>query len=156
MNPATGSTCDTSPLLRFHFWKPVCFNSDESSFPDNSTENTVRLSGISENIGHDMNFYILNTTTNEFIRRSNARLAGESTSPNLRIDPLTTPEVVTSLHPPSRYLKDKEEAPVVTEYEIPNDSTYLSKHNMPVLDPNELVGGLFLFYKKIVHVCEIE
>ena len=63
--------------------------------------------GISDNVGHDMNFYIINTTTNKVISRNNTRLAGEPTSPNLRIYPLTTPEVVTSRYIPSVHLEDK-------------------------------------------------
>ena len=38
MDVATGLTCDVSPLLRFHFWQHVYFNSDDRSFPSKSTE----------------------------------------------------------------------------------------------------------------------
>ena len=100
--------------------------------------------GISKNVGHGMNFYILNTTTNKVISRSNVRAAGEPTSPNLRIDPLTEPKVVTSLHPPSNYFKDNEEAPAVTEEESPNDCASSHKNKMPILDPNDLEGRTFL------------
>ena len=84
--------CDISSLLRFHFWKHVCFNSDDSKFPSDSTEEIGRFAKISENVGCDMNFSILNTTTNEVISRSNVRPTGKPAPPNLRIDPLTTPE----------------------------------------------------------------
>ena len=99
---------------------------------------------ISENVGHDMTFSILNTTTNKFIIRSNIRPAGESTFPNLRIDLLTTPDVITSRRLHSAHLEDKTEAPAVAEGEIPNASNSTPKHNMPVLDPNYLVGRTFL------------
>ena len=38
INAAADSTCDTSPLLRFHFWKPISFNSYDNTFPSNSIE----------------------------------------------------------------------------------------------------------------------
>ena len=80
MNVATGSTCDVSPLLLFHFWQPVYFNSDDSSFPSKSTEETGRFVGISENASHDVTFSILTTATNKVVSRSNVRSADETTS----------------------------------------------------------------------------
>ena len=123
MNVATGSNYDMSPLLRFHFWQPIYFNSDDSSFTSKSTEEIVGFVGISENVGHDMIFYVLNTTTNEVFSRSNARLVGELTSLNLRIDPLTVPEVFTCRHLPSIHLEDDEESPTITKCKAPNAST---------------------------------
>ena len=69
--------------------------------------------GISENLGHEMTFSILNTTTNNVISRSNIRILGEPISPSLRIDPLTTLEVATSHHLNSVHIKDAEQAPDV-------------------------------------------
>ena len=106
INKATCSTCEVSTLLSFHFWQPFYFKSDDSSFPSDSTEETGRFSGISENVGHDMTFSIINTTINKIISTYNIRTVGEPTSPNLRINPLTAPEVVTSRHPHSDYLED--------------------------------------------------
>ena len=57
MNESTCSTCDIPPLLRFHFWKLLYFNSDGSTFPSDSTEESVKFVFISENVGHDMIFY---------------------------------------------------------------------------------------------------
>ena len=94
MNVATCSTCDISPLLSFHFWQPVYFKLDDSNFPGDFTEETDRFVDVSENVGNDMTFSILNTTTHKVINRSNVRPAGEPASPNLRIDPLTAPEIV--------------------------------------------------------------
>ena len=79
MNAATGSNCDISPLLSFHLWMPVYFNSYESSFPSDSTEEIGRFVGIIENAGHDMNFSILNEITNKVISRSNSRPTGKPT-----------------------------------------------------------------------------
>ena len=143
MNKATGSTCDISSLLRFHFWQPFYFNSDDSNFPSGSTEETGRFVGISENEGHEMNFSILNITTNKVISMSNSRPEGEPTLPNLRIDPLTAPDVVKSLHP-SDHIEDKEKAPTYAEKYSPNTSTSSTKHSMHVLDPKDLVGRTFL------------
>ena len=54
-------------------------------------------------------------TTNKVNNMSNIRPEGEPTSSNLRIDPLTTPEVVKSRHVPSEYHADNEEVPADTE-----------------------------------------
>ena len=94
-----------------------------------------------------MNFSILNATTNKVISISNVRLAGQPTSPNLRIDPLTVPEVVTSRHPPSDYIEDNEKDPDVTEEEPLNDSGSPPKHYMSIIDPSDLVGRSFLIPK---------
>ena len=100
--------------------------------------------GVSENVGHVMTFSILNATTNKVISRHNIRSAGEPTSTNLRIDPLTTSKVVISRLPSSDDLKDNEEAPDDAKEKSPNDSFSLSKHKMHVLNPNDLVGRIFL------------
>ena len=71
--------------------------------------------GISENAGHAITLSILNETTNKVISRSNDRPEGKSTSPNFRIDPLTTTEAITSRHLPSVHVEDNEEAPASTE-----------------------------------------
>ena len=91
-----------------------------------------------------MTFSILNTTTNKVVSRSNIRALGEPTLPYLRIDPLTTPDVVTSHYPPSNYLKDNEESHAVTEEESHNVSASFPKHNITILYPNDLVGRTFL------------
>ena len=38
LNELTGSTRDMSPLLRFHFWEPVLFNTEDTSFPSDIPE----------------------------------------------------------------------------------------------------------------------
>ena len=70
----------------------------------------MRLVSISENLGHDVTFSLLNATTNNVISRSNVMPTGEHASPNFIIFPLTAPEVVKSRHLPSDYIKDNEEA----------------------------------------------
>ena len=80
-----------------------------------------------------MTFHVLNANTNKVISRSNVRIEGTPTSPNLRIESLTTPKVVISHHPPSDYFECNEEAPAVTEEGPPNASTSSPKNKMPIL-----------------------
>ena len=47
--------------------------------------------GISENVGHDVTFKILNSSTNKIINVSNVRPANDNASPNLRSDRVTSP-----------------------------------------------------------------
>ena len=72
-----------SPLLRFHFWEPVFFNTEDNAFPSEIPEVRGRLVGISENVGHDMIFKILNSSTNKIINRSNVRSAKDKDNLNL-------------------------------------------------------------------------
>ena len=66
-------------------------------FPSDSPEERGSFVVISENVGHDMTFKILNASTNKTINRSNVRSANDNKSPNLRADPETSPEVIKSL-----------------------------------------------------------
>ena len=144
MNTATCLTCEISPLLRFHFWKPTYFNLDDSDFPSDSTEETGRFVGISENSAHRMTFSNLNTTTNIAISRYNSRPAGQPISPNLRTDPLTTHEVIKSRHLPSTNLENNEEPRVANKEALPTDSNSSPKQTMPIIAPSGLVGMTFL------------
>ena len=67
INVATGSTCDMSPLLRFHFWQHAYFNAEDKGFPSKPAETKGRFVGISENVGHAMTFKIFNPATNKVI-----------------------------------------------------------------------------------------
>jgi hypothetical protein len=60
---STGSTNDISPLLCFHFWKPVYYNLDNSDFPSDSREKRGHFVGISESVRHAMTFKILTDDT---------------------------------------------------------------------------------------------
>ena len=122
MDPDTGLTCDISPLLRFHFWKPIYFNFDDSNFPSDSKEEAVRFVCISKIVGNDINLFILRITTNKVISRSNVRPSGEPSSPNLRIGPLTGPQIFKSFYIPSNHLEDTEEPHAATEQASPNYS----------------------------------
>ena len=37
-NTTMGSSCNTYPLLRFHFWGPVFFNTEDATFAGDSPE----------------------------------------------------------------------------------------------------------------------
>ena len=52
--------------------------------------------GISENFAHDMTFKIINSSPNKTINRSNVMPYNDDESPNLRTDPVTSPEVIKS------------------------------------------------------------
>ena len=86
-----------SPLLRFNFWEPVFFNTEDASFPRESSEEGGCFAGISENVDHDVTFKILNSSTNKIINSSNVRSTSDKESHNLRANPLTSPEVITLL-----------------------------------------------------------
>ena len=98
INASTSSACNISPLLRFHFWQPPCFKANNSVFPNNTNELRGRLVGASENAGHDMTFCIFNSAANKPINHSIVRPAGNAATPNLRADPLNSPEIIKSLH----------------------------------------------------------
>ena len=86
-----------SPFLRFHFWEPIFFNTEDASFSTDSPEERGSFVGISENVGYDMNFKILNNSTNKITNTSNVRSTNDNKSPNLRANPVTSPEVIKSL-----------------------------------------------------------
>ena len=138
INAATGSTCDISPLLRFHFWQPIYFNAEDKGFPSTTTETLGRFVGISENVGHAMTFKIFNPATNKVIDRSNVRAADEPNLINHRADHLTVPEVVSSLHgEPPPTLKEESIATVPS-----------TQRALPIIDPSDLVGRTFLLDKE--------
>ena len=97
------------------------------------------------------------SATNKVVSRSNVRPTDEPTSPNLRIDPLTATEVVTFRHLPSARLEnDEKKILLLSKMKLPMLLLFSPKHAMPILEPHDLVGGLFLFHKKMVSVYELE
>ena len=88
LKDATGSACDISSMLRFHFWQPIYFNGDDSSFPSDTTEVRGIFVGMSENVGHHVTLKILNIHTNKVINLSTVRPENDEKSVNLRADPL--------------------------------------------------------------------
>jgi hypothetical protein len=125
---STGSTNDISPLLAFHFWEPVYYKLDDSDFPSDSREKRGHFVGISESVGHAMTFKILTDDTQKVIHRSNVRSALNPDEKNLRLDPLSSSDIV---------------APVIkSRHDSADDGEILSP--MPVIDPSELIGRTFL------------
>ena len=146
LNSTTGSTCDISPFLRFNFWEPALFNTGDTNFPSDALEERGRFVGIIENVGRDMTFKILNSSTNKIINRSNGRPVNGDKSPNLRANPLTSPEVMKSL------IGDKFNAGEEPhDYEASSNERYLpssSKSSIPLVEPNDLVGRTFFLEKE--------
>ena len=52
---------------------------------------------INENVGHDVTFKIINSSSNKIKNASNIRPITNSKAPNLRSDPATSPEEIKSL-----------------------------------------------------------
>ena len=121
----TGSTPDISSLVLFHFWEPVYYKVDDTSFPSKSTEKLGRFVGIAEHVGHALTFKILTDDTLKIIHRSNIRSALNPTSENLRASMdhgEEVPEVVKSKH----------------DQELKEGKT------LPTIDPEDLIGRTFL------------
>ena len=97
LNASIGSTCDVLPLLRFHLWETVLFNTEDTFFLIDSPEERGRFAEISENVGHDVNFKVLNSSTNKIIKISNIRSTNDEKSPSLRANPIASPELIKSL-----------------------------------------------------------
>ena len=55
----TGITQDISALLRFHWYEPVYFREDETSFPSETAEGRGRFVGFADHVGHALTFAIL-------------------------------------------------------------------------------------------------
>ena len=87
--------------------------------------------GISEKVGHDVTFNILNSSTNKVINRSNVRSTNDSQSLNLRAKLLTSLEVITSFR--DEIFEDEESTSEPTA-EI-DSSTSSSTKPMPIIDP---------------------
>ena len=85
-------------MLRFYLWKPFYFNGIDNYLPSDTNEVRGRFVGISENVGHDMTFNTLNSSTNKIINRSAVRPAGDGKAPNLRAEPLASHEAIKYLH----------------------------------------------------------
>ena len=87
-----------------------------------------------------MTFKVLNAETNKAILRSNVRPT-DNNNMNLRAEPLTSSEIVKSLHIhpiPSKNASSADES----------DSASVPKHTMPIIDPRNLVGRTFLIDKE--------
>ena len=84
---STGSTVEIRSLLRFRFWQPVYYKVDESNFPSDISETFRQWVGISEHVGHNTTFKVLNDDTQKILFRSNLRSDEKIMESNLRLDP---------------------------------------------------------------------
>ena len=133
----TGITPDISPLLRFRWYEPVYYPTDDASFPSDPVEQRGRFVGIAENVGHAMTFKILTDDTQRVIARSNIRTAVTTDAPNLRAD---SPEGEIS----TDITKDApSDAPsFVTSRNDPRDGSESS--TLMTITPEDIVGRTFL------------
>ena len=121
-----GSTPDISVLLRFQFYEPVYYKTEEPSFPSDSPEALGYMVGISENVGHAMTYKILTADTHKIICRSELRSAINANDPNKHLTP-----------------PDGETPPNVIKSKFDNMENKSSEPNA-LSDLNDLVGRTFL------------
>lgn len=87
-----------------------------------------------------MTFKVLNTEANKVISRSNVRPANDNNI-SLRAEPLTSPEIVKSLHAhpiPSENTSSTDES----------NSASAPKRAIPIIDSSNLIGRIFLINKE--------
>ena len=127
MEALTGSTPDISPFFRFQWWEPVYYKLDDSDFPSESRELPGHFVGIAEHVGHAMTYKVLTDDTSKVLYQSNLRSALDPSAPNLRLD---LPDGET----PKPFIKSRHDS----------DDGEIKKFEMPIVDPEELVGRTFL------------
>ena len=91
-----------------------------------------------------MTFKILNFSTNKIINRSNVRSTNDNKSLNLQDNTLASPEVIASLR--DDHFEDEESASEPTTEN--SSSTSLSTKPMPMIEPQDIVGRIFLLDKE--------
>jgi hypothetical protein len=110
---------------------------NDSDFPSDTKEERGRWIGISEQIGHAMTFLVLTDKTKQVIHRSNICTACDSSSANIRLDPLnaslpTSPPVLKSC-------LDKK-----LDLESSLDHGEMVSATIPLIDFNDLIGRTFI------------
>jgi hypothetical protein len=137
-----GHTPHISVLLRFHFWQNVYYKKVDSHFPSDSVEDVGQIVGISDHCGHALTYKVLNTSTQKGFHHSLIRPADKS-DPNLYVESLggeseavTTP-VIHSRH--DAMLLDPKQ---------PSTQDSVESTLTPIINPKELVGRTFLWYKQ--------
>jgi hypothetical protein len=122
-----------SPLLYFRWYEPIYYRVDNSDFPSDSREERSRWVGVAEHVGHTMTFKILTDDTKKIIYHLNICSAVDPSSWNLHIDLLNDDkpikQIIKSYH-------DSDSADALDHGE--------SQSAMPIVDPNDLVGRMFL------------
>ena len=142
----TGTTNDISPLLSFEFYKPIYYHMDDTPFPSASKEYCGHWVGISENVGNFMTYKVLTDDTLRVIHHSNIHLARDPTSKNLHCEPLNDdpPKIIKSLPCWHTHASDSPSlAHGETVLPLPNFDDE-DNPNMAIVDPQDLVGHMFL------------
>jgi hypothetical protein len=70
MTRLTGSTSDSSIMLRFSWYEPILFNAEETAFPSETREISGRFVGFAETVGHGMTYKILSDHTRKIFHRA--------------------------------------------------------------------------------------
>ena len=139
----TGTLVDVSPLLRFHWYQPVFYTLEHSTFPSESKEALGYFVGLSPNCGHAMTFKVLTADTHHVIPRSLVRPADDPKRPNLRLTDLFDGETPSKIYVRSRTDPDNpDEYPALDpdSGEIEHDVT----PSMVNVDTSDLIGKTFL------------
>ena len=123
-----GSTPDISPLMQFHWWEPVYYKLHDSDFPSKSPEKCGHFVGFAEHVGHAMIYKILTDDTQKVIWHSNVRSALDPAAPNLQIEP-------SDGETPTPFIRSKSDLA---------DDGEIKKLSMPLVDPSDLIGWMFL------------
>ena len=135
MEMALGGTPDLSALLQFKFYEPVYYHDPiGNKFPE-TTEKIGYFVGIAENKGDELTFWVL-TGNGSVIARSVIRTALKGTETNKREG--------TGI---DQGLEGRESTDTGETNEDSLDLLLLSekcKSKMPVLDPNEVKGFVFV------------
>jgi hypothetical protein len=128
MNRLTGSTSDSSIMLRFSWYEPVLFNASGTAFPSDTREICGRFVGFAKTVGHGMTYKILSNDTQKIFHRAEVRSALDPEAPNLRAD-LCDGEVDTPLI--IKCIKD-------------GRGNTVPQTQLKIIDSGELIGHTFL------------
>jgi len=80
-----GSTPDISAYTQFHFYEPIYYALDDSSFPSQSTEASGWWVGVADNVGDSLTYKVLTRDTHKIIHRSVVRSASDPLHQNRRL-----------------------------------------------------------------------
>ena len=116
---------------------------DDSDLPSDSAEEKRYFVGIAENVGHHMNFKILQDLNNKVINRYNVRPSYEPLQHNIRLDPLNIPSIVKF----RAETADDDTASTAPSTSHDDDDCQSTSKSMPIINPSDLVGEKFTHSK---------
>jgi hypothetical protein len=128
MTRLTGSTSNSSIMLRFSWYEPVLFNASETAFPSDTREICGRFVGFAETVGHGMTYKILSNDTQKIFHRAEVCSALDPEAPNVRAD-LCDGEVDTPL--------------IIKSFKDGRGDT-VPQTQLKIINPGELIGRTFL------------